>query len=71
VSDPVLSEIKAHQQKFLKHYPKQRGFHALVTVMLEALQDNGLQRSQDGVAKVIEVIQSLIESIYDVQKQEL
>lgn len=64
---PVMAEIQKHHTKFLKLYPNQRGFHAMVNLLLQATQDPGMKKA-GGAAKIIGVIDELIESIHHVMK---
>lgn len=67
----MFAEIRQHHAKFQKLYPAKKGFHTMVSLLLQTMQDVGIQANQKGVKKIIHVIDELIESIFDVMKQEL
>jgi hypothetical protein len=48
-ADSVFAEIKEHHQSFVKSYPRQRGFHQLVSLLLETASDSGLKVDKDAV----------------------
>lgn len=70
LTEPVFAEIKKHHAKFTKYFPNQRGFHAMVNLLLQTMSDPGIQADQKGVRKIIGVIDELIESIFAVLKEE-
>ncbi|CAD8074164.1 unnamed protein product [Paramecium sonneborni] len=64
-----FAELKSHHQNFLKYYPHKKGFHTMVNMLLEVLQDEGTQ--ENAAQKVVKIIDTLVDSIFQVQKEEM
>ncbi|CAD8131439.1 unnamed protein product [Paramecium pentaurelia] len=64
----MFNELEVHQ-KLLKK--QSNGIGLLYELLLETSQDPGIQANQQGVAKIQEIIDELIESVFDLLKQEL
>ncbi|CAK85792.1 unnamed protein product (macronuclear) [Paramecium tetraurelia] len=64
----MFNELEAHQKSLKK---QSNGIGLLYDLLLETSQDPGIQANQQGVAKIQEIIDELIESIFDLLKKEL
>jgi hypothetical protein len=59
MNEHVFAQVKAHQEKFLNSFPKQRGFHKLINVLLITMQDKTLRADQGVVDKIVTIIDEL------------
>lgn len=55
----------------VKSFPKQRGYHQLVNILLQTATDAGVQADGNAVEKIMEIMDEIVESLYEVQKREL
>ncbi|KAM3131450.1 hypothetical protein pb186bvf_016380 [Paramecium bursaria] len=65
ISEPILVQLKKYSKQF------SHGYGAMFDMLVEISQQPGIQADQKGVAKIQEIIDELIESVYHVQRQEL
>jgi hypothetical protein len=71
MNSEVLTQIKAHHNKFLSRFPKQRSFHGLINLLMVTMQDKDIQADQSSVGKIVAIIDGLVESVFEIQKQEM
>lgn len=50
----------------VKAFPRQRGYHQLVTFFLDLTADTGLKADDGLVDTLLAVIDDLVESLYDI-----
>lgn len=55
----------------MKAFPRQRGYHQMITFLLDLATDTGLQNQDGAVQVLVDIIDDLVESLYDLQNVEL
>ncbi|KAM3144104.1 hypothetical protein pb186bvf_003868 [Paramecium bursaria] len=65
--EQILVQIKNSITYFQKIIPEKGSYHALISILLTQMHSNV---SQEGVQKVTSIIDALVDSIFQVQKQE-
>ncbi|CAK92078.1 unnamed protein product (macronuclear) [Paramecium tetraurelia] len=67
----IFADIEHHHKKFIQRFPDRRGFNSLVSLSLAMAQDSTLKSDQSALEKVVQVIEDLADSLFQLQKQEM
>lgn len=66
-----MTQLKSHHEKLLHRYPGSFGFRQLTSLLLELCSQTHLTGDEETVQTILSIINELVESIYEVMKQEL
>ncbi|CAD8116248.1 unnamed protein product [Paramecium sonneborni] len=67
----ALVQLKEHHQQLLKSYAQNSEFKEMTSLLMELCSDSKIHSDNDNVQVIVDIINDLIESIYDVQKREM
>ncbi|CAD8089280.1 unnamed protein product [Paramecium primaurelia] len=67
----IFADIEHHHKKFIQRFPDRRGFNSLVSLSLAMAQDSTLKSDQSALERVVQVIEDLADSLFQLQKQEM
>ncbi|CAD8127340.1 unnamed protein product [Paramecium sonneborni] len=67
----ALVQLKDHHEQLLKNYAQNSEFKSITSLLMELCSDSKIHTDNDNVQVIVDIINDLIESIYDVQKREM
>ncbi|CAD8193894.1 unnamed protein product [Paramecium pentaurelia] len=67
----ALVQLKEHHEQLLKSYAANSEFKNMASLLMELCTDIKIHSDNDNVQVIVDIINDLIESIYDVQKREM